>query len=373
MLLYSEINLLSICLLVPILFHAVKENMSYPLKSLFVTSLSFIILFILTDLLWYYSVTKLVRFPIPIIYVIDILNFTSSGMAAYAWFLYSEKVQNQNILKRKRFILLTSLPLLILIIATLIPSLMFSITKEGGYERGPLFFLEFVIPCFYLVSTSLKALISSGKRKNFAYKNEFLSLASFALAPAITTILQVFITGTPLTSIGMCIAAILVFQRQQALLVSIDPLTGLNNRYEMTRFLLNKMNHVDSDKALYLLVADVDYFKKINDKYGHLEGDYALSLVAEALKNVATKHRCFVSRYGGDEFVIIFERRIKDISIQEFCNSINENISKLVEKANLKYSLKLSIGYALYNSNMQSLLDFLDKADLSLYEVKRNR
>ena len=250
---------------------------------------------------------------------------------------------------------------------------MFIITKEGIYERGPFFILEFAIPCFYLGLTSLKALIMSGKRKNYAYKNEFLSLASFAIAPTIATLLQLFIAETPLTSIGMCVAAIWVYQRQQALLVSIDPLTGLNNRYEMTRFLSNKMNHIDSDKALYLLVSDVDYFKKINDKYGHVEGDYALLIIAEALKIVATKHRCFVSRYGGDEFVIIFERRIKDISIQEFCNSINENISKLVEKANLKYSLKLSIGYSLYNSNMQSLLDFLDKADLSLYEVKRNR
>ncbi|NLZ68663.1 MAG: GGDEF domain-containing protein [Spirochaetales bacterium] len=371
--LYSEISIFCIFLLTPLLFTVKKENMSYTLKHLFAISLSFIILFIFTDLLWYYSVNKVINFPRFIKYIIDILNFTSSGLAAYAWFLYSEKIQNPSRIKQKKFLLLSSLPILLLIIVTLIPSLMFIITKEGIYERGPFFILEFAIPCFYLGLTSLKALIMSGKRKNYAYKNEFLSLASFAIAPTIATLLQLFIAETPLTSIGMCVAAIWVYQRQQALLVSIDPLTGLNNRYEMTRFLSNKMNHIDSDKALYLLVSDVDYFKKINDKYGHVEGDYALLIIAEALKIVATKHRCFVSRYGGDEFVIIFERRIKDISIQEFCNSINENISKLVEKANLKYSLKLSIGYSLYNSNMQSLLDFLDKADLSLYEVKRNR
>lgn len=67
-------------------------------------------------------------------------------------------------------------------------------------------------------------------------------------------------------------------------------------------------NSDDSTKNLYLMMLDVDDFKKINDIFGHLEGDFALKLVADSLKKVAADTSCFISRLGGDEFVVVCEK-----------------------------------------------------------------
>lgn len=371
--LYTQINALCMVLLVPLIFSIRKENICKQLRTLLITSLIFILLFIITDLLCYYSLINLIALPYTLKYSIYVINYIASGVSAFAWLLYSEQIQSSTLLRKKPFYIIAALPLLLLVILTFTPNLMFSLSLEDGYKKGPLFLLKFILPCLYLAYSSLKALILSCNRKNYAYKNEYLGLASFILAPLSCVILEIFIPNTPISVIGMCIVAIQVYKKQQTLLVSIDSLTGLNNRYEMTRFLLNKVNHADKERGLYLLIADIDYFKKINDQYGHLEGDKALKLIALALKEVANQYNCFVSRFGGDEFIIILEADKSDFTVEQLGVAINAVVTTKAKDANLKYSLKLSIGYSKYNSSMENILDLINDADSKLYEIKRER
>ena len=159
-----------------------------------------------------------------------------------------------------------------------------------------------------------------------------------------------------------------VYIRSQSQLISIDPLTQLNNRNQLIKYLSNKIKY--SEKSLYLLIMDLDYFKKINDKFGHIEGDKALVCVSNTLKFVFNKKNMFIARYGGDEFIVICED-LEAYEIDNLCVTVNKQLAKA--NANKDYVLKLSIGYAKYNDADLTIQDFINLADEQLYMVKKSR
>ena len=79
--------------------------------------------------------------------------------------------------------------------------------------------------------------------------------------------MQVLFVGSPMISAGVTFASLQVYVSSREQLISVDPLTKLNNRMEMVRYLDNKMKNRSPGKDLYLFIMDLDYFKKINDKY----------------------------------------------------------------------------------------------------------
>jgi diguanylate cyclase (GGDEF)-like protein len=86
----------------------------------------------------------------------------------------------------------------------------------------------------------------------------------------------------------------------------IDPLTNVYNRGYMNDVLASEINRCRRNKqSLTLIMLDIDYFKMLNDNYGHLYGDTALEKVAEALKYAAQRAGDYVFRYGGEEFCIL--------------------------------------------------------------------
>lgn len=95
--------------------------------------------------------------------------------------------------------------------------------------------------------------------------------------------------------------------RKQAL---TDALTGLPNRYALMKKLERFKGEVP--QKMFVMMIDVDNFKKLNDEYGHNIGDLALKLIAEKLMQIVADEEGFVARYGGEEFIIFIEHTKKD-------------------------------------------------------------
>jgi diguanylate cyclase (GGDEF)-like protein/PAS domain S-box-containing protein len=151
----------------------------------------------------------------------------------------------------------------------------------------------------------------------------------------------------------------------------VDPLTGLYNR----RYILNRINEDLSalntnDNNFSIIITDIDFFKKINDTYGHAFGDYVLKTVSDILKAMVGEAGC-VSRWGGEEFLIFLSgSNLKEARI------IAEKIRKKVEETSFGYdsnqiSLTMTFGVAIYNKN-ESIDDMIKKADDSLYLGKNS-
>ena len=151
----------------------------------------------------------------------------------------------------------------------------------------------------------------------------------------------------------------------------IDPLTKAYNRKALEKDLLEILKY-GKDKDLDLVVAmiDLDDFKIINDKYGHIVGDFVLIKICEIIKSLIRKTDKLY-RYGGDEFVIVFNRS----NIFNAKKSIERIIEK-ISKTKLKYKdnlIEISISAGLTSHKKGDTLEsIIKRADEALYKVKNS-
>jgi len=153
---------------------------------------------------------------------------------------------------------------------------------------------------------------------------------------------------------------------------SKDPLTGIPNRAKLDKFLEEHMAEAGpSGEPLALIIADVDHFKKFNDKWGHTTGDQVLRLVAEVM-NANVKGKDLLARYGGEEFVIV----LPETTI-EHAKMLADRIRKAIESRRLKKRrtgedlgvVTMSFGVATY-APLDTIELFIERADTCLYAAK---
>jgi len=155
--------------------------------------------------------------------------------------------------------------------------------------------------------------------------------------------------------------------RQARRLAIKDEMTGTFN-YRYFREVLNKeIKQLEKTRESFsLLMIDIDSFKLLNDTYGHLRGDKVLKKVSRIIKkNVRTKD--IVTRYGGDEFVIVLWGVGKNAA-----KMLGERIRKSVKKELNQFSfpLTLSVGVSTYPDDGKKVGILLDKVDKALYRAK---
>lgn len=147
--------------------------------------------------------------------------------------------------------------------------------------------------------------------------------------------------------------------------VTLDGLTGIKNRSAFDDDIKDKVTNFGRYPSVYLMYLDVNYFKMINDSYGHDAGDKALILFARKLHNEAEAMNADAFRLGGDEFGVIFCHHTKK-EIEEFVKKVTAK----VEKNDFKFNFTFSVGLAKYVKGM-SVTDLLNAADKEMYEHKR--
>ena len=129
-----------------------------------------------------------------------------------------------------------------------------------------------------------------------------------------------------------------------------------------------------SNGTLSVLMVDVDYFKRYNDKYGHEQGDVCLKQIAQALTSCITRADDFAARYGGEEFVIILPN-----TDQAGALMVTKKLTDNVLKMNIPHAdslvadhITISIGVTTGKvSYTQSWEDYLKRADEAMYMSKQ--
>ena len=192
-----------------------------------------------------------------------------------------------------------------------------------------------------------------------------LVTSSFPIAMLVGWLLSFLGEYTPVICAAVTVELLCLALGNSTVRISIDKLTNVNNRNNLIAFLNYKLRYSTDD--IYLLMIDVDHFKKINDEFGHLEGDDALVRTSKALKVACApfKKRPYIARFGGDEFIIIIEGEYSQVEL--LCRRIHEYIREQSKTA--KYDLEVSIGIAKYEESM-TYNDFIKNADEELYKQK---
>ena len=148
-----------------------------------------------------------------------------------------------------------------------------------------------------------------------------------------------------------------------------DSLTGLLNREAFKEILTAMRNgRRGTDIAYALMFCDLDYFKDVNDRYGHLLGDAVLETVADRIQSAVRKSD-IVARLGGDEFVVL----LSDVESMDSCNAVAEKIHAALEvpmrSEELDVELGVTIGICIAAAGSDPEL-VLNVADEALYEEK---
>ena len=147
-------------------------------------------------------------------------------------------------------------------------------------------------------------------------------------------------------------------------------MTGIGNRRELDNVLRKYSSAIFATGGFCIISVDMDDLKKINDGYGHLEGDEALCALAEILDENKGEHGN-VARVGGDEYMMCIGTEDKT-EVEEVIANIRESIEGINAKWDKPYVLSASIGYAYCKKNM-ALMDCMRMADQNMYKEKRKK
>ena len=151
-----------------------------------------------------------------------------------------------------------------------------------------------------------------------------------------------------------------------------DALSGLYNRRYLNLYFDKNFISAVHEGEVTLAMLDIDHFKSINDTYGHLFGDQAIRAVSELIIRCAGKYKGTGFRYGGEEFVLIFENKTLDETvniIEELRTDIrNEEIKNDMWSINVR----VSAGVASYPETTDKISSLVDRADKAMYYSKQN-
>ncbi|MDY6990601.1 MAG: diguanylate cyclase [Thermodesulfobacteriota bacterium] len=158
---------------------------------------------------------------------------------------------------------------------------------------------------------------------------------------------------------------------EEVMLATTDPLTKIYNRRYMNEFLAKETERSRrSKKEFAVILADVDDFKRINDTYGHLSGDFVLKKIVDGMIR-GTREYDIVGRYGGEEFLIIMPEIEKSAAVH-----VAERMRRSIETQQIELSdgervtVTVSFGIAGFDEDGSSPEDLLIKADERLYKAK---
>ena len=300
------------------------------------------------------------------------LYFFSTALMCFFWFIYFEHLQGSAFVGNRRTVLLCSClvwAMGLLLVVNCFTGILFRL-EDGVYRRGPLFAVQYLLSYVYVFAACGHALVGLFRKKHLAQRRLLLWLALFPIAPAGAGILQFIYPQLPVACVALAFATLMLYQNWLDDMISVDPLTRLNNRKQLAHQYEQLTRHEDA-VPLYLLLIDANKFKSINDTYGHLQGDAALERIAEALRLACRelRRRYNIARYGGDEFVILVQAEQAQ-EIRALRGRIDAHLARLNAAAHAPYDLTVSVGTARAERG-KALKTLIAEADRAMYAEKK--
>ncbi len=239
---------------------------------------------------------------------------------------------------------------------------------EGNeYSRGPLFMVRAVLLMVFCLSLSVYTIVYRDSIFS-GYRAAIFSLPTLA---AIGALLQVVFPDFNMTYASIAVGLLILFFHLQSKNLDVDYLTGVLNRRGLDiRMEEAVRNALATGKTFSAIMLDLDKFKAINDTYGHLEGDYALKVVAQVLFRVFSQ-KSAIGRFGGDEFCVITDITSRE-ELLEKIDYVEDEIEVWNYKKEKPYNIELSMGYMVYDiEKAPDAKSFQIEIDELMYMEKR--
>ena len=332
------------------------------------------ILYFLADCFWAAIVAELIpktRFTV----VVNVFSiYLLMGATIYCWLDYVmayEQVPHRN-RPINRFAVI--FPFLVSTVALILHYLIAPQTLiDDAQETLPGFSVYIIaVPDIYIAAVLFYTIRKARAEENPAEKRKHLFIGFFPLLVSVGGLIQTLLLPYVPIYCFTCLILMLVFFIQALeIRISMDPLTSLNNRGQLTRYIAQKANLRQEGRLTVVVMMDIDGFKEINDTFGHAEGDKALVTVADSLKAIISRSNIpsFLGRYGGDEFILIVHPE-KQEEVEQLIADIRQEIARSCDTA---YRLSVSAGCDELLGGEDTVQNCIQRADKKLYLDKQYR
>lgn len=366
--LYVEINAIAL-----VIIYLIYNNMRRKLDLHLPEQKIFLTLMILTGTILIFDgvVWALDGMVNPLIRIVLIASvtvyFLLHPVICAAWYFYVDFQINRNTGRLRRLFVPMVVPIVvntILSFASIFGNYYYYYDDSNRYHRGDWFLLIPAV-CFCYVAYTAIYVLKSRKR---IHRPFFISFLTFSLPPLIGSAIQLLFYGVSMIWIGMTLSLLLIFMNIQNEQMHMDYLTGLFNRRQLDFYLqeLIKKKHT----RIAGIMLDLNSFKHINDRYGHYTGDEALKHTSVILQRTFD-NKAFLSRFGGDEFVILLEVNDQG-ELEKALGDLKANVKQFNKTKELPYKIDFSIGADLYPDDQKlNAQDFLNYIDTLMYKDKQ--
>ena len=373
---YTEANVICIIIFMILLLHDVFSIDRQEKQIKYDRALIAFILYFIFDIFW----ATLIAEKIPVTRFNVVFNtlciYLCMVLITYTWLEYVLAVEQIEYRNSPKFRLLLSLPFIISMIIMLVtyivnPGLLISDTLEVQ-DTFNIFLVG--VPYINLLAVMYYTIRKAISEENYAERRKHLLIGLFPLLVVGGGLVEmIFFPHEPIFCYCSTILMLVFFIQMTIRQISVDPLTGLNNRGQLLRYVEQRSNMHKENRLTYVVMIDINDFKDINDTYGHSEGDRALIILSDSLKKVVSNHNMpvFLGRYGGDEFIIIVHPQNKD-EMEPFIQELRIELENECQKNNTKFMLSIGIGYDELMEEPDTFQKCMQRADEKLYKDKRD-
>lgn len=361
-----------ITLIISALTALISKFMFVKKKSVF-----FLLVFVILVSLWTLADAQIIQFFITNRMLITFFQYFGLSISALSLFLYAGDIKNFHFIKVFHIIITIFLIYLIAVLSM--------------HFFKIIVFVDIITETHLITTFTSAAVTSLILSERIIYKNKNANIPLFVLliftfAYLLTVLFYlifnkiitdyIILTAVELFLIVLFSALVInsiksvsigLRARHFETLAKEDSLTGLNSRFSY----ILELDYLNSTKAvnfIYVVVIDMNCLKNINDTYGHSYGNTALKLCAAGIKNIFKKDRKY--RIGGDEFVVIIDRKISEAKIEKMIARFYTVLKKLSK--NIPFEISVAAGFAKFIENEdEHLRDTFNRADKDMYQRKK--
>lgn len=368
---YAESSIICLIIFSVILIHDLMRIDRQEKQIRFDYALVSFMLYFISDTAWAAVISGIIPRTLTSATVANYFNCFFMALITYNWFMYALAVEKVG----KRYTPMQKLTLAGPLIVSAVVSLLLYIFKpellitEDLNTTALSTALLIAVPIIYIIAILIYTMRIARRTDDRAERWLHIRLGTLPLAIVFGGLLQVILLETIPIFCYCCTIVMIIFYIQSIeSQISVDPLTGLNNRGQMQRYVSQESNLFREGLRTFVAMIDVNDFKHVNDVYGHAEGDRALVIIGDSLRQAAgaAGFPVLISRYGGDEFVIIIhcrEENAPEMLRDTICTKIAENS----KAAGIPYTISIAFGYDELSPYGETFAECLRRADDKSY------
>ena len=348
-----------------------KKKEYYVFKTLIIAYGYYIVM----NSIWTMQEYDIIQLPKGLFKVVCLASLTGvmlNTFCFYKFLMVYYGYTNKRVLLYEFFGFLPFFVMFILLVISIWTGFVFSVSDELNIIQGDGYIMLPIVAFIYFVIILVCTIVELVKTKSPQSKKNLINILLITVFLIGWVVFDNFFDGVTIIPIVIFMVLFIIFVTFQQASINTDALTQMNNRRKAMEYLTSQIESVSPDAPIYLYICDINLFKSINDNYGHVEGDNALVILSDAIKEVVGTTYGFAARYGGDEFIIAIRPQKYPYDEKEILERIDDLVRSKCILLKKPYEIAIASGLVICRDRTATVESYIKEADMVLYENKKN-